>query len=346
MAVESPEADELTYAVQEVFNKPAGSVRTFTYGPGRAPRQTRRVYFGAESIIATRRTDPRVASREVEILQRLRGGGVAVPRVLGRFGTWFFQEDLGPVTLSQSLNLVKPPDNAIENALEELRRIWVVGSARGLDRIVPALEGSKWAVALASELLEIASGLGPNRGHFTNAFLNSFCEALAPTGGTFIRWDARPPNAVCGQGERVWWFDFEHSVCHWALDDLVWFFCDETIPDDVDSVTLLERACADVTRECSSLLPPAALDYAGCLALFHCCWRLSKVTSKEYAGLSTGWEDCVINDWPGSFVSALRLCDRGARMSYLSAITRPFESVFKDLGERFRELESRSVGTR
>src|SRR5215203_7518625 len=140
---------DLDHAVHEVFR--TTHVQTFSYGPGSAPRQTRRVHFHGESIIASCRRQVGLADTEIDVLVRLRQHGVAVPNVLGRSGSWYFQEDLGPVPLSAWLNdgCVTTRVPAIESAIEELRRNSRTGSAIGLNAIVPTLDGSQWAAGLA-----------------------------------------------------------------------------------------------------------------------------------------------------------------------------------------------------
>jgi len=117
-------------------------------------------------------------------------------------------------------------------------------------------------------LVSISVQLGVGRDVITPDFLCLFREALAPTGTAFIRWDARPANAVRDRTGRVWWFDFERSVCHWPLDDVIWLLCDETIPEAVDTARLLEEACRELAREEATLLPPAPLEYVACLSVF------------------------------------------------------------------------------
>lgn len=331
------DAENPISAAEAVFGRQPSQVKTFTHGVGTAPRQTCRIYFDSETVMATRRTREGVAEIEMEILRRLRSGGAAVPRVLGHWGGWFFQEDLGPETLSQWLNFgsAKPIEDGIGRAIEELHRIWTIGNSCNLVRIVPTLEGDKWAAALSSELVPLAEAVGVPRRAFAPSFLRRFCEILSPTGTDFIRWDARPANAARDHDGRIWWFDFEHSACHWVLDDIVWLVCDETVPDEIESDVLLDRACTAIAREQPSALPAAALEYAACLAIFHCFWRLTRVTSTQYAGLGARWEDTIIEDWPGSIVAARRLCRRGHRMASLTPFTKPFANIFEELLQRF-----------
>ena len=126
----------------------------------------------------------------------------------------------------------------------------------------------------------------------------------------FIKWDARPANAVLHPGGGVGWFDWEHCGYRAPLDDLVWLLCDEWTPEAQS-----ERALAHA----ASLAAPEQADperYTRAMGVLHTCWRMALILDLRADGDWWDEERCAWGERPGVTASHFaRLCRRGAWLS-------------------------------
>ncbi len=153
-------------------------------------------------------------------------------------------------------------------------------------------------------------------------------DLLSRPGAAFVKWDARPANAVARGPHDVRWFDWEHARHRWRADDWIWLLCDEAIPTEVDVVKILEQT-HDADR--SLWAPSPWRDYVALEGVLHVCVRLGVSLSDEGAGVGADFRTCVEEDWPGSAEAVRRLCLRGRAWSRLSDVT-------DQLGDWFGEL--------
>ena len=119
-----------------------------------------------------------------------------MPEILGYDGEWLIQEDLGSRRLSEAL-LRDSPDAVekwLRTACESLAAIHRAGRQAGLERQVVALgQTRKWLQKLVAT---------PDRvGRYLNLpapdlDAEAIVAALSPGEPWFIKWDARPGNAV------------------------------------------------------------------------------------------------------------------------------------------------------
>ncbi|MBW2254310.1 MAG: hypothetical protein JRI25_06890, partial [Deltaproteobacteria bacterium] len=68
-----------------------------------------RVRVGANTFIATHRSDPRRGGMEAIVLAAMYRGGAPVPRPIAYGEGWLLQEDLGTTTLARALNAPGAP---------------------------------------------------------------------------------------------------------------------------------------------------------------------------------------------------------------------------------------------
>ena len=128
--------------------------------------------------------------------------------------------DLGSRRLSEALLRDSPDavEKCLRTACESLAAIHRAGRQAGLERQVVALgQTRKWLQKLVAT---------PDRvGRYLNLpapdlDAEAIVAALSPGEPWFIKWDARPGNAVACNDGRVAWFDWEHCGCRNRLDDL------------------------------------------------------------------------------------------------------------------------------
>ena len=256
-----------------------------------------------------------------------------MPEILGYDGEWLIQEDLGSRRLSEAL-LRDNPDtvaNWLRSACESLAAIHRAGRQAGLERQVVAIGRTReWL----QKLVETPDRLGrhldvpaPELG------AEAIVAALDPGEAWFIKWDARPGNAVACDNGRVAWFDWEHCGCRNRLDDVAWLLGDEYVLDSPDQE---ERLIDDIMHEFSpSGQDRQARNYLALFGTFHMAVRLALIV--DHKGQGDWWEEerCLMADKIGVTARySASLCRKAARWSGRAELARPLASWFEDVGER------------
>ena len=255
-----------------------------------------------------------------------------MPEILGYDGEWLIQEDLGSRRLSEAL--LRDSPNAVEKwlrtACESLAAIHRAGRQAGLERQVVALgQTRKWLQKLVAT---------PDRvGRYLNLpapdlDAEEIVAALSPGEPWFIKWDARPGNAVACNDGRVAWFDWEHCGCRNRLDDLAWLLGDEYVLDRPDQEA---RLIDEVIHEFG---PPGhearSRDYLALFGSFHMAVRLALIA--DHKGQGDWWDEerCLLADKIGVTARySASLCRKAARWSGQTSLIRPLASWFEDVGK-------------
>lgn len=275
--------------------------------PGGSRRRSIRVVLNGQPAIVTRRRNANRAALELGVLTALGAKGAPVPRVIAHGDGWLIQEDLGPQRLSA---VVSGPDAALwlDRAASSLAQIHEAGRQVGLAaHVAPIGRAPEW---LRENVLAAPAKVGRLAGIASPAFdavkLAKLLSAFAPS---FIKWDARPGNAIARADGCVGWFDWEHCGVRCTLDDFVWLFADEYV--DVPSTTevaILERHLEKFgdTMEDSNR-------YLRVFGTFHICVRLGLILA--HRGDGAWWDPALCLERDKVLVTqeaALRLCRRGA----------------------------------
>jgi len=135
----------------------------------------------------------------------------------------------------------------------------------------------------------------------------------------FIKWDARPGNAIVGSTGEVFWIDWEHCGCRNSLDDLVWLLADEYCPasEQVEQ-NLLASWLGPFSADWDAA---EAREYFYCYGVLHSMVRLHYVL--RYKGDGPWWDPvkCLQLDKVGvTRDGALRLTRRMRRWARASAL--------------------------
>ena len=303
--------------------------------PGGQKRKSTRLQLEDRSVIATRRGTQGRADLEVNVLRMLKAEGADVPAVLGFDGRWLIQEDFGGERLSRVLRRVgKDEAEALQDAalasLDNIHRAAI--RARLAPLCFPIGQKPGWIAGLAGTPGRLGVFLGlpapaPD--------LAAIERTLVRTPVSFVKWDARPPNAIAIADGRVAWFDWEHCGTRNRLDDIVWFLGDESIVDRPKAETrLLNRW---VPRFDEGGYPTGPAQYVMTLGALHCAVRLSIAVSNRARELRP-------DDWRESLTdgrietlsdSALRIARRGARWAMRSEAAGPLAEWFLAVRRRF-----------
>ncbi len=312
-------------------------VRGYAEPGGRGRRSFRLIFEDGQSLIATRRRSVKRADLEVLVLRALRQQGAPVPAVLAYLEGWLFQQDLSGPRLSQVL--ARAPQDRVRYclapALESLvkirqaadradlnRQVAVLGSRRRwLQRFImtpAALPLQRLPAPPQLEVAEIAARLavGPPR---------------------FIKWDARPGNAIMVEDGSVHWVDWENCGCRNPLDDVAWMLADEFMPDEpTGEAYLLNHFLPRIEPE---MRPSDALAYLQLYGVFHTAVRLRLIL--QLKGQGEWWDPalCLARDKVGvTLDQAQLLCLRGARWAESHPLSAPLARWYRQTAQALSAL--------
>ena len=209
------------------------------------------------------------------MLRAIHARGAAVPKVLAFDGTWMIQEDLGVRRLSQVLFTASSAEGKtwLTAALASLAQIHRTGREAGLAQRVPPIGAkTQWLLKLVDTPRRLGEHLGLPAPSLPETEL---LDRLRFRGSQFIKWDARPGNAIALDDGRVAWFDWEHCGCRNGPEDVAWLLGDEYVPDwpDVED-QLLKRNLPLYAGETD---PDEARTYLAIFGTLHMCVRLALI---------------------------------------------------------------------
>lgn len=290
--------------------------------PGGRGRASARVHFSDMTAIATYRPDARNRDREIALLQRFEGLDVPAPRILGRQGDVVFQQDLGNMRLSRALGEADDA-RARELAASGLTSLWKLKQAAediGLLDELPAIASSKdWALKYMAAPLHLSKMLHIDPPELSTARVLASLMAK-PT--AFVKWDARPGNAMVLPDGSISWFDWEHYGRRGGYEDIPFLFGDEFWTLDADASLDAFRATA----------PDAMLEFEPVLirmSALQAVQRLSLISERHN---EKGWLEATIalgQDRVGTAPELVRrLARHGADWANRDALMEPLADWF------------------
>jgi hypothetical protein len=318
--------------------------------PGGNSRCSARALVGQTSYIVTRRKHAARAELEAGVLRELRAAGAPVPAVLAFDGEWLIQQDIGTQRLSAALSAadLRRAGDAAAQAAAGLLLCQRAAEQAGLgQRVAPIGVQRNWLDSLLSIPGRVADQLGlpdPDIGSVIAP------EQLLPRQLAFVKWDARPGNAVLVNdgldGSAVGWIDWEHCGARDALDDLAWLLCDEYMPDHVGLEAALLKRFLPLFALHSKRLPEDALVYLSRFGSLHTCTRLFLVLKHKGEGAWWSPEACERTDRIGvTAQAARRLCSRGARWAGRWPGGERMSQFFSYADQRLRDVSTDSTNT-
>lgn len=318
-----------------------GNVAQITF-PGGDDRGACRVIWsdGYTAIASYRTEEPSRAHFEERVLYHLNHFAAPVPKVLHFNGLLLIQEDLPGERLSA---LLADADMAtrktlLANALDSLAAIHQAAEQARLDRWVPVL-GSEddWLKRHIRQLPKTADALGIPLPDAPQQTLRSIHDLLIPLRPRFIKWDARPGNAIVNQQGLVSWFDWEHCGARNRLDDLVWLLCDESVPFCTDTEQALLAQYLPLFADGLSL--ETAYRYVYVAGVLHSTARLGLVLHKKNDGAWWDMQEILDHDYVGvSLIQARRLCMRAADWASREPLVAMLSPWFLDIAGSLERL--------
>jgi hypothetical protein len=129
-------------------------------------------------------------------------------------------------------------------------------------------------------------------------------KALMIRPETFIKWDARAGNAILGIDGELSWFDWEHCGTRCAIDDLVWFLCDEWIPSNTElDYEVIKQSCSLFKPHNYRLSAEQYLLVHGTLQM---CGRLNRILRLK--GKSKWWDRDYCLEFEQMGITKLEAC--------------------------------------
>lgn len=313
------------------------TVRTLEFPGGKSRESYRMVLEDGSTVIGTRRDTIERARCEVRTLQALNRHNVAVPRLLAsNHSHILIQEDMGGVRLSEALRHAdaQQGEHLLDSALDTLASIHQAATAEQLEKHVEALGGEdSWIHGLLERPSVLGKYLEETAPELDVAALTRLLRIVDPY---FIKWDARPGNALVRDDNSVAWIDWEHAGKRNRLDDVAWVLGDEYIPEWPElEDQLLARY---IPRFAGSMSESDATDYLMAYGSFHMTVRLGLIL-KYMDGKWWDLDRCLAEDKVGvTFECAQRLCRRGARWSARNPLTEPLSQWFRNIEPRIEAL--------
>ncbi len=306
--------------------------------PGGPYRSSFRAHLeNSTSVIITRRTFHGRATMEAMILDRLYSHKANVPAPFGFNGLVLIQEDLLGERLAdmEVLQTAEGYIRLISAALAGLNRLHTMAQDIGLDQMVyPMGQHTDWLVALLDRSMVVGTYLGVPSPTVPVAALFDLLTLIRPR---FIKWDARPGNAIVRDDETIGWFDWEHCCARHHLDDMVWLLCDESLPDHLASEeTQLIESYLNLFADGRS--EGEAHEYLRSMGVFHCCTRLGRLLHAKARGSWTDADQQLEKPLGTSLTAAVRLARRGARWAEHSDYARPLAAWFRQVAEQLPKL--------
>ena len=192
-----------------------------------------------------------------------------------------------------------------------------------------------WIKALIDRPVALGSQLGIEPPRPDIEAMRDLLVVLDPR---FVKWDARPANAVVDAAGAISWIDFEHCGARNPLDDLAWVLADETVPFDAKRDEALVSWFAP--RFGSSLPGDMQAHYAWTMCVLHGTHRLNLAIGSALND-ERGWRDpdrCIERDSVGAALPfALRQCERLAHHARQSSLTEALVPFFEACGAALGE---------
>lgn len=334
-------ARELTEKCTELLGE---SIESLEYPGGRSRRSIRLVLKNGGTAIASVRPMRSRAATECSVLEELPGRGAPVPRLLASDGrNTLIQEDVGGIRLAQAMHGAEEQqvERLLDDALTGLAQAQRAGSEAGFDERFDALGDRRdWLVGFLDRPAVIGRILDAPA---PQPVLEELENLLAVRKPRFVKWDARPGNAMVREDGKVFWIDWEHCGTRNRLDDMAWLLGDEHVPDlpQVEE-RLIEK---HVARFADDLSVEEAMQYLSAYGVFHMTVRLGLIG--KYKMAKGEWWDhdyCVDRDKVGVTLTCLeRVCTRAARWAQRNPYTEPLAPWFGEIFTRLEQYQSEAT---
>lgn len=285
----------------------------------------------------TKRPKPNRAALEVAVMRALNARQAPVPNVVASSEGWLVQSYIGSRRLSEVLDSanLEELNSWLRLAMDSLVEIHTAGREAGLNHKVARIGVNQgWLEQLMTLPERIGELVQLPAPQFDK---NKLAAQLSIPNPAFIKWDARPGNAMVSDQGKILWIDWEHCGARDPLDDLCWMLGDEWTPYNLEmEEQLLQEYLPLFSGERSS---QEACDYLRSFGSLHMCVRLLLILSRKGEGEWWNRQKSLAGDKIGVTAdSAERLCRRAAHWSALSPMLAPLSSWFVNVQATIAKL--------
>ncbi|HRJ51780.1 MAG TPA: phosphotransferase [Candidatus Thiothrix moscowensis] len=314
-----------------------GVIADITFPGGEERGACHVLWADGRTAIATVRTDSGRALLEERVMRHLYQQAAKVPNVLFYNGIVLIQEVLEGVGLARGLASATSQQCGewLAEGFRSLVTIHHAASREGLDRAVPFLGTSEaWIMRHIRQVHKTGDALALPAPSLPKQALH---DILLPMNPRFVKWDARPGNAMLSTTGQVSWFDWENCGARNRLDDLVWLLCDESVPFHAEIEQALLEEFVPLFADGASIA--AAHRYVCIAGALHCSARLSLILHKKADGPWWDIEEILLYDYIGvTLTQAQRLCLRGAFLAQCEPLIASLVPWFLDLNQKLETL--------
>jgi aminoglycoside phosphotransferase (APT) family kinase protein len=298
--------------------------------PGGRRRKTIIVEYGPDLYVVSRRKTVARARLEEQVLKALAPTG-HVPGFVARSERYLVQEYVPGQRLTQALETASAQQQQylVDLALQTLAQLQSAAALTGLNDQVPDIGKRKELEAgLLTRPARIAAILDIAAPRFDHA---AFRRDFAAGSAGFVKWDARPGNALVRPDGSVCWFDWEHSGRYAPQADPAWFLADEWCPDFGEDPAFAGFAPKGLANS------PAFLSFA----ILHSCHRLWLILDRKGSGRWWSYVSCLENDYIGVTAQHVeRICTRATRWASQLEGAEEFQTFFAEVKRKATETDS------
>ncbi len=305
--------------------------------PGGSSRDSVKVNIAGQGLIVTRRKQLQRAKLESSVLRILNQHNAPVPHLIAFRDNYLIQQDVGSLRLSQSLKMGSKKEvlMLLESALKSLHSIHQIGkNSEPLKSVVTLGHKQQWLGSFVRSAERLGSQMNLPAPTLQFDKLAALLDVEQPC---FIKWDARPGNAVVRESGKVVWIDWEHCGRRHPLDDVAWLLTDEYTPQmEAVENDLIPRILPFFANGYSQ---PQAQEYLHIYGTLHSCIRLAMILRYQ---AKDGWWDyqhCLAFDRVGVVQElAVRVAQRASSWARNSELTKNLAPWFDDLLVKLTKL--------
>ncbi len=282
--------------------------------PGGTSRSAFIADMGDQKYVFAKREDRHDAQIEGIVLKALADTG-HVPELEALVDDWVVQTFIQGVRLPVLLDNLRDDDKRernVSNALKALVVLHEKARSVGLHHRLPRLgtvPNWLWDRTGAAKKVSKSAGLT-----VPDLDREALCKAMDVKRDEFVKWDARPGNAMVTESGVVW-FDWEDCGRSKALDDLAFVLCDEWSQLSAEAEARLVRSHLSAFNR--SMSADQAQHYLRLFGVTHMLLRL-RMATKLYHRDNHWWDrnHCLTGDKVGvTQTECARLVERLKRWS-------------------------------
>lgn len=286
--------------------------------PGGLLRKSCRLHLSDKRTLIVSHRLPGRAMLEASILDKLtkyRSSSQALtPQLYAFNGLLLIQQDLPGQVLDSIIEHSNESrfSQLANKTLDSLSQLHHDAEILELDSVVPPIGYShEWMVKFLDRTAVIGGYTGIPTPFIQADQLFDLLVLFKPR---FLKWDARPGNAMLLPDEHIVWFDWEHCAARNRLDDMAWFLCDDKIPDYPVAEDAIIRQHLMYFADGRSF--DHAHDYLRLYGVLHMCVRLGRMLDMKGTHSWQQLDQFLKREKPGtSLTQAQRLCTRASRWS-------------------------------